>query len=47
MVTPSLLTIGVPHFFSISTDLDFGSNVTRTASNSVVAPRRTFSRAAA
>ena len=24
MVTPSLQTIGAPHFFSISTDLDFG-----------------------
>ena len=46
MVTPSLQTIGAPHFFSISTDLDFGPKVTRTASASWVAPRRIFSRAA-
>ena len=46
MVTPSLQTIGAPHFFSISTDFDFGPKVTRTASASWVAPRRIFSRAA-
>ncbi len=46
IVTPSLQTIGVPHFFWISTDLDFGPSVMRTASASWVAPRTTFSRAA-
>ncbi|MNY78479.1 hypothetical protein D3C86_2187370 [compost metagenome] len=46
MVTPSLHTVGVPHFFWISTDLDFGPRVTRIASASWVAPRSTFSRAA-
>src|SRR5690606_845493 len=46
MVTPSLHTSGVPHFFWISTDLDFGPSVSRTASASWVAPRSTFSRAA-
>jgi ribosomal protein S18 acetylase RimI-like enzyme len=29
MVTPSFHTIGLPHFFSIKTDLDFGPSVTR------------------
>ena len=46
MVTPSLQTSGAPHFFWISTDFDLGPSVTRTASASWVAPRRTFSRAA-
>src|SRR5512147_488603 len=46
IVTPSLQTIGVPHFFWISTDLDFGPSVMRTASANWVAPRTTFSRAA-
>src|SRR6516165_10521789 len=46
MVTPSLQTIGAPHFFSIKTDFDRGPNVTRTASASWAAPRRIFSRAA-
>jgi len=46
MVTPSLHTIGAPHFFWIRTDFDFGPSVTRTASASCVAPRRIFSRAA-
>ena len=46
MVTPSLQTIGAPHFLWISTDLDFGPSVTRTASASCAAPRRSFSRAA-
>ena len=46
IVTPSLQTIGAPHFFWISTDFDFGPSVTRTASASCVAPRRIFSRAA-
>ena len=35
-----------PTFFWISTDLDFGPSVTRTASASCVAPRSIFSRAA-
>ena len=35
------------HFFCISTDLDFGPSVMRTASASWVAPRRIFSRAVA
>ncbi len=43
MVTPSLQTIGAPHFFSIRTDFDLGPSVTRTASASCVAPRRIFS----
>ena len=34
MVTPSLQTIGAPQLFWISTDFDFGPNVTRTASHS-------------
>src|SRR5271169_6067229 len=46
MVTPSLQTIGDPQFFWINTDFDFGPNVTRTASQSCVAPRKIFSRAA-
>jgi hypothetical protein len=46
MVTPSLQTIGAPHFFSISTDFERGPSVTRMASANCVAPRRTFSRAA-
>ncbi len=46
IVMPSLQTIGVPQFFWMSTDFDFGPNVTRTASHSSVAPRRIFSRAA-
>jgi hypothetical protein len=46
MVTPSLQTIGAPHFFWISTDLERGPRVMRTASASCVAPRRIFSRAA-
>lgn len=45
IVTPSLQTIGAPHFLSISTDLERGPSVTRTASASWVAPRRIFSRA--
>ena len=32
MVTPSLQTSGLPHFFSIKTHFDFGPSVTRTAS---------------
>ena len=47
MVTPSLHTIGVPHFLAISTHLDFGPSVTRTASVRAEAPRKTFSRASA
>ena len=47
MVTPSLQTIGEPQLFWIRTDLDFGPRVTRTASQSSVAPCRIFSRAAA
>ena len=46
MVTPSLQTIGAPHFLSIRTDFDFGPSVTRIASASCAAPRRIFSRAA-
>src|SRR5690606_1336691 len=46
MVTPSLHTMGTPQDFWISTDLDFGPRVMRTAAASRVAPRRTFSRAA-
>jgi hypothetical protein len=42
IVTPSLHTMGAPHFFSISTDLERGPSVTRTASASWVAPRRIF-----
>ena len=34
MVTPSLQTIGAPHFFWISTDFDRGPKVTRIASAS-------------
>jgi hypothetical protein len=45
MVTPSLQTIGAPHFRPINTHFDRGPSVTRTASASAVAPRRTFSRA--
>ena len=47
IVTPSLQTIGVPHFFPMRTHFDFGPSVTRTASASAVAPRRIFSRASA
>jgi len=46
IVTPSLQTIGAPHFFSIRTDFERGPIVTRTASANSVAPRRIFSRAA-
>jgi hypothetical protein len=42
-----LHTIGVPQFFPMRTLFDFGPSVTRTASASAVAPRRTFSRASA
>src|SRR5512138_340000 len=45
MVTPSLQTTGTPKRFWISTHLDFGPRVTRTASASADAPRRIFSRA--
>jgi hypothetical protein len=45
IVTPSSQTSGLPHFFSISTQCDFGPSVTRTASASVVAPARIFVRA--
>src|SRR3974390_229567 len=45
IVTPSLQTIGEPHFFSIKTDFDRGPSVTRIASVSWVAPRKIFSRA--
>ena len=45
MVTPSLHTTGLPHFFSIRTQRDRGPRVTRTASAMAAAPRRTFSRA--
>jgi len=46
IVTPSLQTTGVPHFFSINTAFERGPRVTRTASASWVAPRNIFSRAA-
>ncbi len=46
MVTPSLQTRGAPHLRAISTDLDLGPSVTRTASASWPAPLSTFSRAA-
>ena len=46
MVTPSLQTSGEPHCFWMSTDLDLGPSVMRTASASSEAPRSTFSRAA-
>ena len=46
IVTPSLQTSGVPHFFWISTDFERGPSVMRMASASWVAPRRIFSRAA-
>jgi hypothetical protein len=45
IVTPSLQTTGLPHFFSMSTHRDLGPRVTRTASAIAVAPRSTFSRA--
>src|SRR6185503_3855517 len=45
MVTPSLQTIGRPHFFSMSTHFDFGPSVTRTASARARQPWRIFSRA--
>ncbi len=47
MVTPSLQTKGFPHFLAMSTHLDFGPSVTRTASARAEAPRKTFSRASA
>src|SRR6516225_5884560 len=46
MVMPSLQTIGAPQLFWMSTDLDFGPKVTRTASHKRVAPCKIFSRAA-
>jgi hypothetical protein len=45
MVTPSLQTIGLPHFFSISTQRAFGPRVTRTASANAEAPARILARA--
>jgi hypothetical protein len=45
MVTPSLQTMGAPNRRSMSTHLDRGPRVTRTASVSAVAPRTIFSRA--
>ena len=45
MVTPSSQTSGVPYFFSMSTDLDLGPSVTRTASANAFTPLSTFSRA--
>ncbi len=45
IVTPSLHTTGLPHFFSMRTHRDRGPKVTRTASAMAAAPRSTFSRA--
>lgn len=42
MVTPPLQTIGVPHFFWISTALERVPNVARTVSTNRVAPRTAF-----
>ena len=47
MVTPSSDTSGRPHRRSSSTQRDLGPSVTRTASASIAAPRRTRSRASA
>ncbi|MCY1297354.1 hypothetical protein D9M70_467900 [compost metagenome] len=47
IVTPSLQTIGEPHFLSINTAFDRGPRVTRTASASCAVPFSIFSRAAA
>jgi hypothetical protein len=45
-VTPSLVTVGEPQLFSITTLRPFGPSVTRTASASLFTPASSFSRAA-
>ena len=44
-VTPSLVTVGAPQLFSITTLRPFGPSVTRTASASLFTPESSFSRA--
>jgi hypothetical protein len=44
-VTPSLVIVGEPNFFSMTTLRPFGPRVTRTASASLLTPRRIAARA--